>query len=196
MKNLPATEFSKLLRELRACSEASEWAKGKDLAEVWHTCHRGDWMLWLLGRESGRPGWPTRKEVCAIVCDVVEPSMRHVRAGELRPQACIDTVRRWIAGTATIEEVREARTATLAARRADAADDAAYAAADAAAYAAAAADAAAYAAAAYAAYAAAADAAYAARNTYQETRARSLRESADVCRRHVSIDVAETAVTA
>ncbi|HEY5057001.1 MAG TPA: hypothetical protein VII58_12630 [Acidobacteriaceae bacterium] len=157
MKNLTASEFSELLRSHHACSEASEWAKGKDLAEVWHTCHRGDWMLWLLGRMTDRPGWLTRKEVCAIVCDVVEPSLRYVRPGEMRPQACLDTVRGWIAGTHTLEQVRKAR------RAADA-----YAYADAAAAAAA----------------------------YSTTRTRSLLQSANICRRQVSIDCSGSAVGA
>ena len=42
-----ATEFSQKLTTLNACSEAREWAEGKDLATAWARCERGDWMLWL-----------------------------------------------------------------------------------------------------------------------------------------------------
>ena len=42
-----ATEFSQKLTTLNACSEAREWAEGKDLATAWARCERGDWMIWL-----------------------------------------------------------------------------------------------------------------------------------------------------
>ena len=43
-----ASETSKLLRKLGACSEAREWAVGKDMPTIWATCERGDWLEWLL----------------------------------------------------------------------------------------------------------------------------------------------------
>lgn len=39
--------FQELLRELRACSDAREWAGTMTIEEVVEKCHRGDWMLWL-----------------------------------------------------------------------------------------------------------------------------------------------------
>jgi hypothetical protein len=149
---MTAEQFSALLVELNACSEAREWAKGKSLAVVWKTCKRGDWLLWLCGRMADKPNWPTRKEVVLAACDCAELALKHVPAGEDRPRKCIEVVRAWAAGTATIEDVRTARHAAAYAAAAYAADAAAaaYAAAYAA-YAAADAYAAAYAAAAYAA---------------------------------------------
>lgn len=38
------------LVELRACEDARKWAEGKTMQEIWDTCHRGDWMLWLWVR--------------------------------------------------------------------------------------------------------------------------------------------------
>ena len=130
-----AKQFAALLVELKACSEAREWASGKSLAAVWKTCKRGDWLLWLCGKMADKPNWPTRKEVVLAACDCAELSLKHVPEGEERPRKCLETVRAWAAGNATIDEVRTAKR------------DAANAAADAAAYAA-------YAAAAYAANAA------------------------------------------
>ena len=42
--------FQQLLKELRACSEAREWAGDKTIEEVVETCDRGDWLLWLASR--------------------------------------------------------------------------------------------------------------------------------------------------
>ena len=39
--------FKKLLIELRACSDAREWAGDMTIEEVVEKCHRGDWLLWL-----------------------------------------------------------------------------------------------------------------------------------------------------
>ena len=151
-----AKQFSALLIELNACSEAREWASGKSLAVVWKTCKRGDWLLWLCGKMADKPNWPTHKEVVLAACDCAELSLKHVSSGENRPRKCIEITRAWAAGNATIHEVRTARAAASAAYADAAAKAAAYAAE--AAYAAATA-------AAYAAYAAyAASAAYAAAN--------------------------------
>ena len=40
------------LLELKACNEAVIWSNGKNINEVWETCHRGDWMLWLFSRTN------------------------------------------------------------------------------------------------------------------------------------------------
>ena len=43
-------QYQDLLEQLNACSEARRDAKGKSLTEVWSTCKRGDWMLWIAIR--------------------------------------------------------------------------------------------------------------------------------------------------
>jgi hypothetical protein len=188
MKNLNAEDFASLLASgrLDACNQAREWAKGKSLAEVWKTCHRGDWMLWLAARYGDVP----LKTIVAIACDAVEPALAFTT--DPLPTQTIAVVRRWLKDDATIEEVRAAANA--------AADAASYAASYAAAYAAArAADAASYAAAyaaaraaayaaANAAAAAAEAAAYAAANAADAAEAASLLFSADICRKYIEID--------
>ena len=213
MKNISAEDFEDLLTELHACHEAKLWAKGKDLAEIWSTCERGDWMLWLLGNMQDKPGWLTHKQVTSIVCDCVEPALKYVKPGETRPAECLAVVRKWIKGEATIEEVEKAKEAAYAAAANAfyAASDAAYAAAvayaaDAAVAAASdasyAASDAASAAASAAAYAAASDAAEANAAVAAEANAavaavaeanaaakkESLRFSADICRKAVTIE--------
>ena len=124
-----AKQFAALLVELNACSEAQEWAGGKSLAVVWKTCKRGDWLLWLCGKMADKPNWPTRKEVVLAACDCAKLALKYVPKGEERPRKCLETIRAWAAGNATIHEVRTARAAAYAYAYAAYAADAAYAAA-------------------------------------------------------------------
>ena len=39
--------MKQLLIKLEACDPAIEWAGDKSWEEVYNTCHRGDWLLWL-----------------------------------------------------------------------------------------------------------------------------------------------------
>jgi hypothetical protein len=173
-------ELMKCLKKLRACGEATSWVSGRDLAQVWESCHRGDWMLWLIGCMAGEPGWPTRQQVVLAVCDCAETALQFVKQGEDRPRKAIETARAWARGEASLDEVRADAYAAYAA-----AADAAYAAAAYAAYAAAAyADADAYA----DAYAAAdgKDISRTARqDTAQTARAKALATCAEIVRRAV-----------
>jgi hypothetical protein len=124
------TRFDALLKSLGACADARTWAKGKNFAEVWTTCERGNWLLWLCGRMIGKEGWPTRQQVVLAACDCAELALVHVRKGEDRPRIAVETARKWARGEATLEEVATARRAAAdAAADAAAADAAAYAAA-------------------------------------------------------------------
>ena len=159
-----AKQFAALLVELKACSEAREWASGKSLAAVWKTCKRGDWLLWLCGKRADKPNWPTRKEIVSAACDCAELALKYVPKGEERPRKCIETTRAWASGNATLDEVRAVRRSAAYA----------YAAAYAAASAAAAADAASVA----SASAVAADRP----KIWREARAAKLREYAGIVR--------------
>ena len=199
------TTLRQQLESLRPCQESLDWiGSRRSAARAWAECERGDWMLWLLGRLAGPLESESRRRLVLCACECARLSLHYVPAGEDRPRVAIETAERWARCEAgvTLDDVRAA--AYAAAYAADAADaavavayaaDAAYAAyayaayayaADAAYAAAYAADAAyaaacaAYAAdaAVYAAYAADA-AAYAA-----DARARTLRECADIVRRH------------
>ena len=156
-----AKKFSDLLTSLKACTEAKEWAEGKSLQSVWKTCKRGDWLLWLCERMADKPGWHTRKDVVLAACDCAETALKYVKEGEDRPRKCIETVRAWVAGTATLDDVIAARHAASAASASAASAASAYIASASAAYTSADAAASVAYAAAYVAYAAADAAAYA-----------------------------------
>ena len=42
--------FQDLLKELRACEEAIEWAGDMEIEDVVDKCYRGDWLLWLANK--------------------------------------------------------------------------------------------------------------------------------------------------
>lgn len=158
------------IKAIGACTDALAWLKEQTSAtQAWRDCHRGDWMLWMIGRVAGgKPERAARKKLVLTACKCARLALKYVEKGEDRPRKAILTAERWARGKATIKEVRAA---------ADAAD--AVSAADAAAAAAAAATAYATAAAADAA-----DAAYAARAAaYAAARAKTLAECADIVRR-------------
>ena len=48
-----ANQFMQHLISLGACNEAKDWALGKSWQEIYDTCHRGDWLLWLYRRSKG-----------------------------------------------------------------------------------------------------------------------------------------------
>ncbi|MBP9727353.1 MAG: hypothetical protein KBD83_07830 [Gammaproteobacteria bacterium] len=45
-------EFNELLLKLGACDDAVKWAYGKSWNEVFETCERGDWLLWLFKKTN------------------------------------------------------------------------------------------------------------------------------------------------
>jgi len=162
------------LKLLGACDEAREWAGYKTLAEIWATCERGDWMLWLMKK--------------AYMCDLRTLTLAKARCAELakpwmkdpRSLAALQAAFDFANGLISEEQLAAAADAS-----------AAYAAAASAAYAAAASAADADAAAAYAAYGAYGAAAYAASASAdasaafagaQKARAEILLKCADICR--------------
>ena len=100
--------IDKLIR-LQACSNAVDWCRTYDsLDGAWQSCTRGDWMLWLLGRLSGKPGSKARKQLVLTTCECARLALSHVKTGEDRPLKAIETTERWAIGKATIQEVRAA----------------------------------------------------------------------------------------
>jgi len=170
-----------------ACHESIEWVRANNIttpADAWSKCDRGDWMLWFAGKRSGEPEGNGRKKLVLACCECARLALPH--ATSPTALACIETAEAWAHGGATIEQVREAKTAAYAAADAAYAYAYAVAASDAAAYAAYASDAAAYAA--YAAsYAAAAYAAYAAAYAAYAAsyiREKALKQCAEIVRKH------------
>ena len=167
--------------------------------QAWESCERADRMLSILGRMSGTPGWPSRRQVILLECDCAETVLDFIPEGEHRPQEAIIAARRWANGEdISPVHLRNAADAAAAYAASSAYTDATYAAHAAAAVANAAANAADADAAAVASYAADADAAAAYEAAYDDypsedyafyaaeaARDKKLRELADLIRAQV-----------
>jgi len=189
--------MKELLMKLNACKDAREWAGDKSWEEIYNTCHRGDWLLWLFKRTN-----PDDLQLLTLAKGHCANTVRHLMKDE-RSIKAVDAAIAFGEGKISRDELDAADAAAFAAAYADAAyADAASAAsaasaAYAAAYAAAAASAAsaAYAAAyaaddAYAAYVAAyaADDAYAA-YVADAAKKENQQLTADICRKYLPIEV-------
>ena len=100
----------KPIKDLGACEEALVWAKQfASLDEAWLRCERGNWMLWLAGRLSGKRESLARKKVVLAVCQCARLALPYVRKGELRPLQAIETAEKWAKGDdITLEELEAA----------------------------------------------------------------------------------------
>lgn len=115
------------LIELNACEEAREWANGKTWPEIFETCHRGDWLLWLFKRvnQNDLKELTRAKGHCAL-------TVRHLMKDATSINAC-DAALKFADGLITKEELKTAAAAANAAATAYAASASASAAAAAAA---------------------------------------------------------------
>ena len=99
----------KQLKKIRACKPARQWVKrqhrnGLTWQQMWDSCDRGDWMIWLVFRLSGDdPESEARKVACLPLADIVESFGSNL--------ACIrdviDCLRRRAVGKATIGELQD-----------------------------------------------------------------------------------------
>lgn len=114
-------QFMNLLDKLGACHEAKEWARGKDFAEVYNTCHRGDWLAWLYQKTN-----PKNKRKLVLLGGLFANEVRYLMTDE-RSINAVDVCLRYGRGDATDNELSAASDAAWAAWAA--ASDAAWAAA-------------------------------------------------------------------
>lgn len=105
----------KKLKSLGACPDAVKWCKGRSVAEAWHDCERGDWMLWLCEKLSGEPGSDGRRKLVLCVCECARLALPSARGDVAR--VAIETAERWARGEARVEleDVRRAARAAAAA---------------------------------------------------------------------------------
>jgi len=159
--------------KLNACKDAREWAGDKSWEEIYNTCHRGDWLLWLFKRTN-----PDDLQLLTLAKGHCANTVRHLMKDE-RSIKAVDAAIAFGEGKISRDEL-------------DAADAAAFAASASAA--AAYADAASAASAAYAAYAAAYAAAAASDDAYAAYVADAAKKenqqlTADICRKYLPIEV-------
>ena len=101
-----------LLKRLAACPEACIWAKGKTWAEIYSTCERGDWMLWLFVRTN-----PCNKRLRTLAAGRCANTVRHLMT-DPRSIAGADAAIAYGEGRIGIAALRKAADAAWAAARA------------------------------------------------------------------------------
>ena len=114
------------IAHLHPCVEAADWLKTQpDTQTAWSTCHRGDWMMWLVSKVI-----VDQHINVTLACRFARMVLGHITNGDNRPLAAIEAAEAWLANPC--EETRAAADAAYAAAGASAAACAARAAADAA----------------------------------------------------------------
>jgi len=178
-RNKAMSNMNNLLKELNACDDAIQWAKDKTWNEIFETCHRGDWLLWLFKKTN-----PDNFKELTLAKGHCANTVRHLMKDE-RSIKAVDAAIAFGEGKITKDELSAAAAAAYAAY---------VAAAAAAAYAAAAVAAAA--AAAYAAYAAAvadvaaaADAAAADAAAAAYAKKENQKLTANICRKYLPLEI-------
>ena len=163
------------LNSLRACDEAVDWFQENEFEtweEIWHSCHRGDWLLWIFYKKIG-----DCKELVFAKAECASLS-KHLMKDE-RSLEALEACYEYCEGLIGDEELRAAAAAAYAAAyAAHAAAYAAHAAGYAAAYAAHAAG--------YAAHEAGYAAAYAAHAAGYAAHEATLKKCADICRTYLT----------
>lgn len=156
--------MKEILKELNACKEAVEWAGDKTWEEIYTTCHRGDWLLWLFKKTMEDNEANIR--LLTLVKGHCANTVRHLMNDE-RSIKAVDTAIRFGEGKATREELD-------AAYAVDAYAAVAYAAANAASN-------------------AASNATYAASNadaaSANAAKKQNQKETADICRKYMPIEI-------
>lgn len=121
-------EHLEWLQANKACGSSIQWIEEKNiqsLEEVWHTCERGDWLLWIATKLNV----DKRKLVlCAALC-----AHMVVRMQDARSRDAVRVAFLWGRGKATDEQLSSARKAAWGAACGSGATAAAALAADAAA---------------------------------------------------------------
>ena len=112
--------WSAALDAIGAGPVVAAWARTQpDLLTAWQHCERGDRMLWLAGRLSGRPGSEARRPLVRATCACVRFALRaweQQYPDDRSPRALLDMGEAWARGDAhvTLDDVRAAADDALA----------------------------------------------------------------------------------
>ncbi len=76
--------MKELLIKLNACEDAMEWAADKSWKEIYDTCYRGDWLLWLFRKTN-----PSDKRLLILAKGHCANTVRHLMKDQ-RSIAAVD----------------------------------------------------------------------------------------------------------
>ena len=102
--------MKKTLISLNACSAATEWEADKTWVEIYNTCHRGDWLLWLFKRTN-----PDDLQRLTLAKGHCAATVLHLMKDE-RSRKAVEVAIKFGEGLATREDLNNAAYAAAAAR--------------------------------------------------------------------------------
>ena len=88
-----------LLIKLNACQDAKDWAADKSWKEIFETCHRGDWLLWLFQKTN-----PNDLQLLTLAKGHCTNTVRHLLKDE-RSIKAVDVAIAFGEGKASREEL-------------------------------------------------------------------------------------------
>jgi hypothetical protein len=94
--------MKQLLIDLCACDELKEWAEDKTWEQVYNSCHRGDWLLWLFAKTN-----PDDLQRLSLVKGYCANTVRYLMKDK-RSIRAIDIAIAFGEGKAIIDELRNA----------------------------------------------------------------------------------------
>ena len=100
--------MKELLIKLYACQEARIWAGEKSWKEIYDTCHRGDWLLWLFRRTN-----PKDLQLLTLAKGHCANTVRHLMKDE-RSIKAVDTAILFGEGKISREDLNAAHAAAYA----------------------------------------------------------------------------------
>lgn len=101
--------MNELLSKFQACDDAKEWAKNKTWEEVYTTCERGDWLLWLFQKTN-----PEDSQLLTLAKGHCANTVRHLMQDQ-RSKDAVDVAIGFGEGKATQEELDLAASAAASA---------------------------------------------------------------------------------
>ena len=107
--NLDKFKMKDLLIKLNACQDAKDWAADKSWKEIYQTCHRGDWLLWLFQKTN-----PNDLQLLTLAKGHCANTVRHLMKDE-RSIKAVDVAIAFGEGKASREELDSAASAAYAA---------------------------------------------------------------------------------
>ncbi len=119
------------LKEQNACRDSLAWTSKQESPQAaWNACERGDWMLWAWGRNCGKVGSKSHRQLVIACVGCSRTSLKYVKDKEIKKlvKKSLDTTERWARGEegVTLKDVENATDSTWNADWSNAGNAAAY----------------------------------------------------------------------
>jgi predicted nucleic acid-binding Zn-ribbon protein len=91
----------KKLRKQGACLDGLDWASEYPTAqEAWDACENANWMLWAWGRNCGKIGSKSHRQLVLACVECARTSLKYVKDKEVKKlvKKSLDTTERWARG--------------------------------------------------------------------------------------------------